>query len=89
MTCREFIESLADHLAGTLTARLRAACFWHERSCAHCLPYANSYRDTIRSSKTAFASSIDSSSTDLSETLLAAVLNIVVNQPGWTPTAQV
>lgn len=51
ITCREFIEFLADYLAGQLSPASQAEFEFHLRDCPDCALYLQSYEETIRLGK--------------------------------------
>jgi anti-sigma factor RsiW len=55
ITCREFIEFLADYLAGELSPASQAEFDFHLSDCPDCASYLKSYEATIRLGKEAFA----------------------------------
>ena len=56
ITCRECIAWLAEYLVGELSARKRALCRWHLGWRTQCSINLQSYHQTIKLSKAAFAS---------------------------------
>ena len=46
MTCREFIELLADYADGKLGHQARSVCEDHLEICRSCADYLDSYRST-------------------------------------------
>lgn len=54
LTCREFIEDIADYLAGELAPDRVPHCDAHLSQCPDCVKYYRSYRETIVLSKAAF-----------------------------------
>lgn len=55
MTCREFVERLATHLAGEAPRGERSAVDEHLSVCADCVRYLRSYELTIRLEKASSA----------------------------------
>jgi anti-sigma factor RsiW len=55
LTCRELIEFLAAYLDGELSPEERAAFDRHLGACPDCVHYLESYRETVRLEKRAFA----------------------------------
>ena len=51
ITCREFIEFLADYLAGDLPPASQAEFEFHLSDCPDCALYLKSYEETIRLGK--------------------------------------
>jgi hypothetical protein len=50
--CRQMAELLADDLAGTLPRRTVELLEWHIDGCAPCVAVVNTYRGTIRATRT-------------------------------------
>jgi hypothetical protein len=50
--CRQMAELLADYLAGTLPRRTVELLEWHIDGCAPCVAFVNTYRGTIRATRT-------------------------------------
>ncbi len=48
MTCREFVEFLAEYLSDELPEDMRVAFDRHLAGCAECTAYLTSYKETIR-----------------------------------------
>jgi anti-sigma factor RsiW len=48
LTCREFVEFLADFLSDHLPAEQHSAFEAHLRACPDCAHYARSYATTVR-----------------------------------------
>ena len=46
MTCREFVDFLADYLSGELRPETQSAFEDHLAHCPSCVVYLNTYRDT-------------------------------------------
>ena len=54
MTCREFVEHLADYLSGELRQTLRQQAQTHLLECPDCRHYQLSYQITVRLTRDAF-----------------------------------
>ncbi len=54
MTCREFVEHLADHLSGELREALRQQAQAHLLECPDCRHYQLSYEIIVRLTREAF-----------------------------------
>ena len=54
MTCREFIDFLADYRSEQLPAEERARFEAHLGECPECVAYLKSYEDTVKLAKGAF-----------------------------------
>ena len=48
LTCREFIEDLAEYLSGELAPERFPHCDAHLSHCPDCVKYYRSYKETIR-----------------------------------------
>ena len=55
ITCREFVEFLADYLAGVLPPASLAEFEFHLTDCPDCVSYLKTYEATVRLGKGAFA----------------------------------
>ena len=55
ITCREFVEFLADYLAGELLPAIRAEFEFHLTDCPGCTLYLKSYAAAVQLGKEAFA----------------------------------
>lgn len=51
MECRQIAELLADYLDGTLPKRTVELLEWHIDGCAPCVAFVNTYRGTIRATR--------------------------------------
>jgi hypothetical protein len=51
--CRQIAELLADYLAGALPRRTAELLEWHIDGCAPCVAFLNTYRGTVRVTRTA------------------------------------
>jgi hypothetical protein len=49
--CRQIAELLADYLDGTLPRRTVELLEWHIDGCAPCVAFLNTYRGTIRATR--------------------------------------
>jgi len=50
--CRQIAELLADYLDGSLPRRTAELLEWHIDGCAPCVAFLNTYRGTIRATRT-------------------------------------
>ena len=76
ITCREFIEFLADYLAGELSPASQAEFEFHLSNCLDCILYLKSYEATIRLEK-AVCSDLDAPvPADIPEELIRAILAV-------------
>ena len=73
MTCRELIEFLEEYLEGELTPSQRRSFEAHIDECLECKSYLDSYRQTIRLSKSALSPD-DSIPAGVPEDLVKAIL---------------
>ena len=55
ITCREFVEFLAEYLAGELSPASQAEFEFHLSDCPDCTIYLKSYAATVQLGKEAFA----------------------------------
>lgn len=51
MECRQIAELLADYLDGTLPKHTVELLEWHIDGCAPCVAFVNTYRGTIRATR--------------------------------------
>ncbi len=51
MECRQIAELLADYLDGSLPRRSAELLEWHIDGCAPCVAFINTYRGTIRATR--------------------------------------
>jgi len=49
--CRQLAELLADYLEGSLPRRTAELLEWHIDGCAPCVAFLNTYRGTIRATR--------------------------------------
>ena len=49
--CRQIAELLGDYLDGTLPKRTAELLEWHIEGCAPCVAFVNTYRGTIRATR--------------------------------------
>lgn len=56
--CRQIADLLADYLEGTLPRRTVELLEWHIDGCAPCIAFINTYRGTIRATRTLHATEI-------------------------------
>jgi predicted anti-sigma-YlaC factor YlaD len=73
ITCREFIEFLADYLAGDLSPASQAEFEFHLSDCPDCTLYLKSYEESIRLGK-AVCSDLDTPPSDVPEELVQGIL---------------
>lgn len=50
--CRQIADLLADYLDGTLPKRLVDLIEWHIEGCGPCVAFVNTYRGTIKATRT-------------------------------------
>lgn len=77
MTCREVADFLADYIAGTLAADIRAQFDRHLSVCANCRAYLATYRATIELGRLAFATPDADARSEVPEDLVSAILAAV------------
>jgi predicted anti-sigma-YlaC factor YlaD len=74
LSCREVVEFLADYLDSALAPATRALFEEHLVECPQCVAYLESYRETMRLEKDAFASGDNPTATDVPPELVEAIL---------------
>jgi len=74
ITCREFVEFLADYLAGELSPTSQAEFEFHLSDCPDCTLYLKSYEETIRLGKEAFTDLEAPVPTEVPKELLQGIL---------------
>jgi anti-sigma factor RsiW len=52
MECRRIAELLADYIDGSLPRHTAELIEWHIEGCAPCVAFVNTYRSTIRTTRT-------------------------------------
>ena len=72
LSCRETLDFLAAYLDGELAASERAAFERHLSLCHECVAYLESYRETIRLEREAFAE--EAACGEMPEALVRAVV---------------
>lgn len=76
ITCREFVEFLADYLAGALFPANQREFEFHLSDCPHCALYLQSYKETIRLGKVACSDLDAPPPVDAPEELIQAILAV-------------
>jgi hypothetical protein len=74
LTCREFVEFVADYLSGELEPEQLMHCEVHLAHCPDCIKYYRSYQETILFSKAAFAERNDRTTAHLPQELARSIL---------------
>jgi anti-sigma factor RsiW len=74
LTCREFIEDLADYLSGELAPDRLPLCEAHLFHCPDCVKYYRSYQETIRLSKMALDERDESTAMYIPQELARSIL---------------
>lgn len=74
LTCREFVEFLADYLEGRLPADQLARFNGHLAACPSCVSYTRSYQDTVRLGKSVLPGRDEPVPGDVPEDLVQAIL---------------
>jgi anti-sigma factor RsiW len=74
MTCREFTEFLLEYFSHEVPAQQRAVFEHHLAQCLSCRRYVQSYAQTIRLGKAAFAEPEAPTPADVPEELIQAIL---------------
>lgn len=75
MTCREFADFMTDYLADELPAAVKTRFEEHLRVCENCQRYLEGYRQTISLGKRAFNDSDETTSSEIPERLIQAILS--------------
>ncbi|MBM4255999.1 MAG: hypothetical protein FJ147_08895 [Deltaproteobacteria bacterium] len=75
LTCREFINFIADYLAGTLSQNESHAFAYHLADCPECSQYLSSYQTTVLASHLAYADPEDAVPAEVPEELVHAILS--------------
>ncbi len=81
LTCREFVEFLADYLEGRLPEDQLARFNGHLAACPSCVSYARSYKDTVRLGKSVLPRREEPVPGDVPEDLVQAILAARDRQP--------
>lgn len=71
LSCREVVEFLDDYVVGALSPAVRTRFEEHLAVCPQCIAYLDSYAETIRLGKAAFAGD---EATDVPARLVEAIL---------------
>jgi anti-sigma factor RsiW len=74
MTCKQLTEFIADYRSGALPPAVRAEFEAHLAACPDCVRYLQTYEDTIRLARGAFAATDDPLPADVPEKLVHAIL---------------
>ena len=74
VTCRQFVEFLADYLGGELPAAERDEFNAHLSACPSCVTYMKTYQETIRAGKSALTASDEPVPESIPEGLVRAIL---------------
>jgi anti-sigma factor RsiW len=74
VTCREFVEFLADYVAGELPPQSRSEFDLHLARCPSCVAYMNTYCATQELARAALAAPDDPVPGEVPEELVQAVL---------------
>jgi anti-sigma factor RsiW len=74
ITCKTFVEFLADYLSGDLPAGQRDEFDGHLAACVACVSYMSSYRKTIDLGRSAFDDPDAAIPDDVPEDLVNAIL---------------
>jgi anti-sigma factor RsiW len=74
LTCREFVEFLADYTERRLPPDQLARFNDHLARCPSCVSYTRSYRDAVRLGKSAFSGPDEPVPGDVPENLVQAIL---------------
>lgn len=74
VTCRQFVEFLADYLAGELPPVQRDEFNAHLAACPSCVSYMKTYQETIRAGRAALAATDEPLPEGIPEELVQAIL---------------
>jgi len=74
LSCRDFVEFLADYVAGRLSAAELARFNDHLARCPACVSYTHSYRQAVGLSRSALLCPDDQVPGDVPEDLVGAIL---------------
>jgi len=74
LSCREFVEFLADHLGGGLSVAQLARFNVHLARCPACVDYTRAYRQAVGLSRSALLCPDDQVPGDVPEDLVRAIL---------------
>lgn len=74
MTCREFVDFLADYVSGQLSPPQAAAFRKHLSRCPPCVAYTNTYLEAVRLGQAALRSDETPVPADLPEELVKSIL---------------
>lgn len=74
VTCREFVEFLADYLAGELPQPQRDEFNTHLSICPACVSYMKTYVESIRLGKGALAATDEPLPSEVPEEIVRAIL---------------
>lgn len=81
LTCREFVDFLADYLEGRLPEDQLARFNDHLARCPSCVNYTRSYQDTVRLGKSVLPRREEPVPGDVPEDLVQAILAARDRQP--------
>lgn len=74
LTCREFVEFLANYLEGWLPQDQLARFNGHLAACPSCVSYTRSYQETVRLGKSVLSRPDEPVPDDVPEDLVRAIL---------------
>jgi anti-sigma factor RsiW len=74
LTCREFVEFLADYLSGTLSQERQAIFNQHLAVCPSCIAYMKTYQASVRLGRAVFTRSEETLPEEVPEELVLAIL---------------
>ena len=81
LTCREFVEFLADYLEGRLPEAELTRFNAHLAACPACVSYTRSYQDTVRLGRRVFSAPDRAVPGEVPEDLVRAILDARGRQP--------
>lgn len=74
MTCREFVNFLAQYDSGELSPQARSTFDEHLAECPDCVNYLKTYRATVQLGRSAFADAADQVPSEVPDDLVQAIL---------------
>lgn len=74
LTCRDFINFIADYLSGSLSQSTQEAFEYHLADCPDCSQYLHSYQATITVSRSVFSDLDQNVPEEVPEKLVQAIL---------------
>lgn len=82
LTCQRVTEAIIDHVSGEMDAETTAVFEAHLRRCSDCNTFFNTYRGTLRATRSLAYEHIPS---ELSDRVLPFLHNAIQEPPSTTP----